>query len=122
LNTRGRRYSLKAETKIIYGAPDGLKSYIVLRIIVTTLVLGSGAIIYFGKGARQEAFYLVAIVSVIYFISLVYLLLLSFSRNYPNIFKITQIVLDIVLASGVIYVTGGRTSPFIFLYFLIIIY
>jgi len=108
--------------KIVYGAENGLKNYIVLRIIITTLVLGSGAIIYFGKGARQEAFSLVAIVSVIYFISLVYLLLLSFSRKYPNFFKITQIVFDVVLASAVIYATGGRTSPFIFLYVLIIIY
>jgi two-component system sensor histidine kinase PilS (NtrC family) len=108
--------------KIAYGAENGLKNYIVLRIIITTLVLGSGAIIYFGKGARQEAFSLVAIVSIIYFISLVYLLLLSFSRKYPNFFKITQIVLDVILASAVIYATGGRTSPFIFLYVLIIIY
>ena len=108
--------------KIVNEADNGLKNYIVLRVIITTVVLGSGAIIYFGKGARKEAFYLAVVVSVIYFVSLIYLLLLSFSRRYPKIFKITQIVLDVSLASAVIYVTGGRTSPFIFLYVLIIIY
>lgn len=108
--------------KIMQGTDTGLKSYIVLRILITTVVLGSGAIIYFVRGARQEAFYIAVVVSLVYFLSLLYLLLQSFFQRYPRTFKIIQIFFDMTLASAVIFVTGGKTSPFIFLYVLIIIY
>jgi two-component system, NtrC family, sensor histidine kinase PilS len=108
--------------KVLQGPDTGLKSSIVLRVIFTTVLLGSGAVIYYGRGARKEAFYLAVIVAFIYFISLVALLLQSFYQHYPKIFKVTQLVFDIVLASIVIFVTGGKSSPFIFLYVLIIIY
>ncbi len=108
--------------KVLQGPDTGLKSSIVLRVIFTTVLLGSGAIIYYGRGARKEAFYLAVIVAVIYFTSLVALLLQPFFQRYPKIFKITQLVFDLVLASIVIFVTGGKASPFIFLYVLIIIY
>ncbi|MCC6713028.1 MAG: PAS domain S-box protein [Candidatus Dadabacteria bacterium] len=105
------------------GGPEaGLKSAVVLRVIVTTILLGSGAAIYYGKGARTEAFYLAVVVAAIYFLSLVYLLLQPLFYRYQAVFKITQIVFDMALASVVVYMTGGRTSPFIFLYVLIIIY
>jgi len=108
--------------KVLQGPDTGLKSSIVLRVIITTVLLGSGVIIYYGRGARKEAFYLAVIVAFIYFISLVVLLLQSLLQRYPKIFKITQLVFDLVLASIVIFVTGGKASPFIFLYVLIIIY
>lgn len=108
--------------KVLQGPETGLKSSIVLRVIFTTVLLGSGAVIYYGRGARKEAFYIAVIVAVIYFTSLVALLLQPFFQRYPKIFKITQLVFDLVLASIVIFVTGGKASPFIFLYVLIIIY
>jgi two-component system, NtrC family, sensor histidine kinase PilS len=108
--------------KVLQGPDTGLKSSIVIRVIFTTVLLGSGAVIYYGRGARKEAFYLAVIVAFIYFISLVALLLQSFYPRYPKIFKITLLVFDIVLSSIVIFVTGGKSSPFIFLYVLIIIY
>lgn len=108
--------------KILQSADSGSKNYIVLRIIITTIVLGSGAIIYYGKGERKEAFYLAVIVALIYFLSLLYLLLQPYFERRPLKFKITQIFFDTLLASSVIFITGGRASPFIFLYVLIIIY
>jgi len=108
--------------RVLKGPEAGLKSAVVLRVIVTTILLGSGAAIYYGKGARQEAFYLSVVVAAIYFLSLVYLLFQPIFSRYQGFFKVTQIVFDMALASVVVYVTGGRTSPFIFLYVLIIIY
>ncbi len=107
--------------KVLQSPEAGLKSSVVLRVIITTVLLGSGAVIYYGRGARKEAFCLAVIVAVIYFLSLVALLLQSLIQRYQGIFKITQIFFDLCLASTVIYVTGGRSSPFIFLYVLIII-
>ena len=108
--------------KVLQNPDGGLRSSVVLRVIITTVLLGSGAVIYYGRGARKEAFYLAVIVAVIYFLSLVSLLLQSLFQRYPKIFKITQLLFDLVLASTVIFVTGGKSSPFIFLYVLIIIY
>jgi two-component system sensor histidine kinase PilS (NtrC family) len=108
--------------KVLQSPDGGLKSSVVLRVIITTVLLGSGAVIYYGRGARKEAFYLAVIVAIIYFLSLVSLLLQSLFQRHPRIFKITQLVFDLALASTVIFVTGGKSSPFIFLYVLIIIY
>lgn len=108
--------------KVLQNPDGGLRSSVVLRVIITTVLLGSGAVIYYGRGARKEAFYLAVIVAVIYFLSLASLLLQSLFQRYPKIFKITQLFFDLVLASTVIFVTGGKSSPFIFLYVLIIIY
>lgn len=108
--------------KVLQNPDGGLRSSVVLRVIITTVLLGSGAVIYYGRGARKEAFCMAVIVAVIYFLSLVSLLLQSLFQRYPKIFKITQLFFDLVLASTVIFVTGGKSSPFIFLYVLIIIY
>lgn len=108
--------------KVLQNPYGGLKSSVILRVVFTTVLLGSGAVIYYGRGARKEAFYLAVIVAVIYFLSLIALLLQTLYQRYPRIFKITQLVFDLALASIVIFVTGGKSSPFIFLYVLIIIY
>lgn len=99
-----------------------LKRSIALRVAITTILLGSGAFIYYVRGARKEALYLAVIVSVIYLVSLLYFLFQSFFESYPKPFKIALVVMDLILSSAVIYLTGGRSSPFIFLYVLIIIY
>jgi len=108
--------------KLLGKLSSGLKNTIVLRVIITTILLGSGAIVYYIRGARTEAFYLVVILALVYLLSLIYLLLQSVLKSYPKYFQVTQLSFDIVLASTAIYVTGGRSSPFIFLYVLIIIY
>src|SRR3990167_10444998 len=72
--------------KVLQNPDGGLRSSVVLRVIITTVLLG------------------------------------SLFQRYPKIFKITQLFFDLVLASTVIFVTGGKSSPFIFLYVLIIIY
>jgi two-component system, NtrC family, sensor histidine kinase PilS len=108
--------------KLLGKLSSGLKSTIVLRVIITTILLGSGAVVYYLRGARTEAFYLVVILALVYFLSLIYLLVQSVLKSYPRFFQVTQLTLDIALASTAIYITGGRSSPFIFLYVLIIIY
>jgi len=108
--------------KVLQNPDGGLRSSVVLRVIITTVLLGSGAVIYYGRGARKEAFYLAVIVAVIYFLSLVSLLLQPLFQRHPRIFKVAQLFSDLALASTVIFVTGGKSSPFIFLYVLIIIY
>jgi two-component system, NtrC family, sensor histidine kinase PilS len=122
LHLVNRRFTLRVYMKLLGKLSSGLKSTIVLRVIITTILLGSGAVVYYLRGARTEAFYLVVILALVYFLSLIYLLVQSVLKSYPRFFQVTQLTLDIALASTAIYITGGRSSPFIFLYVLIIIY
>lgn len=99
-----------------------IRKSVVLRIAVSTFILGSGAFIYFAKNARDEAFYISVILASVYFLSLVYLLLESFLAEINTGFKYFQIIADVILSSILIYITGTTTSPFIFLYPLLIIF
>ncbi|MER3446433.1 MAG: hypothetical protein C4291_06085 [Candidatus Dadabacteria bacterium] len=109
-------------TKGTVGIDTGLKNSVVLRVIVATVLLGTGAIIYFENGARREAFFLAFITVLVYLLSLIYSLLYPIFEDYPKWFGVLQIVFDLVFASVVISVTGAKSSPFIFLYPLIIIF
>ncbi len=108
--------------KWISGTDIGLKSFVVIRILVTTVLLGSGAIVYFENGSRNEAFFLVLIVALVYFLSLIYLLIYPLLNRNPGLFKGIQVAFDLVIASAVVYISGGKSSPFVFLYALIIIF
>lgn len=122
LHEVSQRFTLRAYMKLLSAVTAGLRSTIVLRVIISTILLGSGAFVYYVRGARTEALYLVAILSVVYILSLLYLLLRAYLKHYPGFIQATQIAFDILLVSSVVFVTGGRSSPFIFLYVLIIIY
>jgi len=100
----------------------GLKVFVVLRVIVITLLVGTGAFFYFKIGLRNEAILLVFIIFIVYFLSFLYLLLYPLFQKFVNWFKGIQVSFDIIIASAVIYVTGGMSSPFIFFYALIIIF
>jgi len=100
----------------------GLSSSIILRVVAVTVILGSGVIVYYGYGLEDEAFSLALIIALVYFLSLVYILITPFLLSYSQLFKGAQIAIDIILASAVIYTTGGSSSPFIFLYALVIIF
>ena len=104
------------------GSEIGFGSSVTLRAILATVILGSGLVLYLKYGFNNEAFYLSVIIAVVYLLSLTYLLFNPLFNNYPRLFKITQITFDLILASLVVYITGGSKSPFVFLYALIIIF
>jgi two-component system sensor histidine kinase PilS (NtrC family) len=108
--------------KWISGIDLGPKSFVVLRTVLATVLLGSGILIYFANGYEKEAFFIVLVLALIYFLSLLYLLLNPLFLNHVSLFKGMQLGCDLVLASAVIYITGGKSSPFIFLYALLIIF
>ena len=81
-----------------------------------------GAIIYFTGDNRKEAFSLIVILSVFYLFNLLFLLFETLFKYYSDFFKYLIVVSDIVLSSLIIYFTGGRASPFIFLFPLILLF
>jgi len=109
-------------TKGTVGIDTILKSSVTLRVIVATVLFSVGAIISYENGARNEAFFLAFIMVLVYLLSLIYSLIYHFFEDYPTWFGAVQVAFDLVLASAVVSITGGKSSPFIFLYPLIIIF
>ncbi len=106
----------------LYQTETNLRKIIVFRILIVSLILIFGAIIYFIGENRKEAFSLIVILSVFYLFNLLFLLFETLFQFYSNFFKYLIVVSDIVLSSLIIYFTGGRASPFIFLFPLILLF
>ena len=106
----------------LHQTETSLRKIIVFRIMIVSLILIFGAIIYFTGENRKEAFSLIVILSVFYLFNLIFLLFETLFRYYSNFFKYLIVISDIVLSSLIIYFTGGRSSPFIFLFPLILLF
>jgi two-component system sensor histidine kinase PilS (NtrC family) len=99
-----------------------LKTCVVLRVVVATVLLGFGVLVYLDNGLKKEGFFLALVVSLVYFFNLSYMLLQSLFERYPVASRIVQLAVDLILISCVVVVTGGKSSPFVFLYALLIIF
>lgn len=95
---------------------------VLIRLVITTLLFGSSAVIYYMNGRTRVALYLIFVIAVVYLLSLIYLVLKPSILKHKTFIDAIQIFFDIVLSSIVIIVTGGIGSPFIFLFALIVIY
>lgn len=101
-----------------------LKWLTFFRLLFSTLLLGGAAYIHSEGVSSFLAPPLVAIYSLtsgIFLLSIVYALLLNKIKNYPA-FATVQICFDTIIVSFIIYLTGGFSSGFAFLYFVIMIY
>jgi two-component system sensor histidine kinase PilS (NtrC family) len=92
-----------------------------LRVVVVTAVLGSALtadLIARPAGPLHPFFFLVALT---YFFSLVYAVLWPVTAAYRHLTAYVQVMVDLVLVTLVVYVTGGVESDFAVLYFIAII-
>lgn len=98
------------------------RGFVSLRIVLVTILLGVGAALYFQTGLRDEAYFLILIIALVYLLILLNLVLYPVFQKYASWLNALQIGFDIALASSVVYITGVKSSPFIFLYALIIVF
>ena len=106
----------------LHQTETSLRKIIVFRILIVSLILVFGAIVYFLGDNRKEAFSLIVILSVFYLFNLLFLLFETLFNYYSDFFKYLIVISDIVLSSLIIYFTDGRSSPFIFLFPLILLF
>ena len=100
-----------------------LEALMLLRVIFVSLLLGISIVIQINKtqtyfGHIQTSHYV--LISFIYFLTFIYIVLL---KKFKNLVWISyfQLLVDTLLATTIIYTTGGIESIFIFLYILTII-
>lgn len=101
-----------------------LKWLTFFRLLFTTLLLGGAAYIHSEGGSSFLTPPLVAIYSLtvgIFFLSLIYALLLNRLRQHQR-FALFQVSGDTLIVSVMIYLTGGFSSVFPFLYLVVMIY
>ncbi len=102
---------------------ERLKATLLLRVLLVSLFLGGLAAAYFRS---DFAGYTVPVVLLLWAIALTYAMTLISAVVLLRVQRLTafaygQLVFDILLTTGVIYVTGGLLSPFGFLYSLVVI-
>ena len=113
-----------SDLKIPHAELSGrLQKLMFLRVLFVSLLLGASVFLqvrdtktYFGD--IQTAHY--ALIAAIYFLTVLYILLLKTVRDLVAL-AYSQLLMDIVLVTAVIFTTGGIESIFSFLYILTII-
>jgi len=104
--------------------PKRLQWLMFLRVIFTTVLLGSTIIVQFKDSESLIALpvlVLYGLVAAVYILTFIYIIV--FKRLGPNLrFAYVQIGLDTLFVTFLIYVTGSIASVFSFLYLVVIIY
>jgi two-component system sensor histidine kinase PilS (NtrC family) len=101
-----------------------LQKLMAVRILFSCLLLGSTAFLEFSRPQGAEAapfFILYSLVGCIFILSLVYAVILRRVGNLQA-FAYFQTIIDSVLVTVIVHVTGGFASLFSFLYLVVIIY
>lgn len=89
--------------------------FIILRLIVVTSLIVSAVIIQYSTSIFLPLNPFYYLILLFYFLALVYYLLYVKSRNYT--FQVyLQIMFDLILITGLVYISGGLKGSFYFLY------
>ncbi|HVO24983.1 MAG TPA: sigma 54-interacting transcriptional regulator [Candidatus Margulisiibacteriota bacterium] len=100
-----------------------LKWFLFFRVLIVSVFLGALALVYLGEPNQRYAVsvsILLMAIATTYALTIVSAVLLLRLRQL-NRFASVQLLFDILLTTGVIFVTGGADSPFGSLYSLVVI-
>jgi two-component system sensor histidine kinase PilS (NtrC family) len=89
--------------------------FILLRLIVVTSLVTSAVIIQFSTAIFLPLSPFYYLILAFYFLTLVYFLFYLWGKNY-TLQIYTQIILDLYLITGLVYISGGLEGSFYFLY------
>ncbi len=95
------------------------KVFLAARLAVISFFMG--LVVFYQVGHISPARYLQALIPVAtaYGLTIIYAIALKFDINLRR-FSLLQLVLDTLLVTSIIYYTGGVSSPFSFMYILVI--
>jgi two-component system sensor histidine kinase PilS (NtrC family) len=103
---------------------DRLKWLMFVRVLFTTLLLGSTIVLQLNRNPSLLARPLIALyglIAAIFFLSFIYFVMLPRIKN-QTLFVYAQIGIDTIVVSMIIFLTGSFSSIFSFLYLVVIIY
>ncbi|MBW1988096.1 MAG: hypothetical protein JRI97_00980 [Deltaproteobacteria bacterium] len=99
-----------------------LQRLMFLRVVFTTLLLGATILAQWQErpDLDESLLWLYGIIAATYLLTFFYALL--FRRVPPGLFALVQLVMDTLQVTMIIYVAGGYSSVFSFLYLVVVIY
>lgn len=103
---------------------DKLKWLMLFRVLFSTLLLGSSIVLQLGDSPPPigpPLKFLYGLIAAIFFLSIIYALLLDRVKK-PILFAYVQILVDTLVVTVILFVTGSFSSIFSFLYLVVIIY
>jgi signal transduction histidine kinase len=103
---------------------EKLKWLMLFRFVFSTLLLGSSIIMQLGESPPplgSPLIFLYGIIGSIFFLSAIYAIGLCYLRHHL-VFAYVQILIDTLVVTAILFVTGSFSSVFSFLYLVIIIY
>ncbi len=113
-------YSIEEPREVIL---KRIKWLMILRLILATFSLGTAALIQITKGKPYLDSYLVslyAIIGMVYALNLLYAFVLNRVKRIRT-FAYIQVIMDVLLITGLVNATGGVRSVFSLFYYLSII-
>ena len=97
-----------------------IKSLMVLRVVVISVFLGTIIILQIRSGQLPFIVPVTILIATTYLLTIIYSVLLKLIKNLRFLCYL-QLIGDILVETGVIYISGGIESPFAFLFILSII-
>ena len=101
-----------------------LKWIMFFRLVFTTLLLGSTSVFQLRESPSflaEPLVFIYGLIAAIYLLSFVYSIILRRVKR-PLLFAYIQLIIDTVVVTLILFVTGGFSSIFSFLYLVVIIY
>ncbi len=101
-----------------------LKWLMLFRVLFSTLLLGSSIVLQLGDSPPPigpPLKFLYGLIAAIFFLSIIYALLIDRVQN-SVVFAYVQILVDTLVVTVILFVTGSYSSIFSFLYLVVIIY
>ncbi len=108
---------------MLHGLRPKLERLMLFRVLMVTLLLGSAIVVNIndaGSFTDPSYIFIFALIIGTYLATIIYAVLVSRVQNLVGL-TYFQLVGDVLLAAGLIYVTGGTQSVFAFLFYLTII-
>ncbi len=94
------------------------------RVLIISVLLGASVVFqYSEKGLfiAPQLVYLYFLIGLTYFLTVIYILLIKFAQKYLTAIAYLQLAFDVLIITGMIFITGAVESIFSFLYILSII-
>ena len=94
------------------------------RVLIISVLLGASVVFqYSEKGLfiAPQLVYLYFLIGLTYFLTVIYILLIKFAEKYLTAIAYLQLAFDVLIITGMIFITGAVESIFSFLYILSII-
>jgi two-component system sensor histidine kinase PilS (NtrC family) len=94
------------------------------RVLIISVLLGASVVFqYSEKGLfiAPQHDYIYFLIGLTYFLTVIYILLIKFAQKYLTAIAYLQLAFDILIITGMVFITGAVESIFSFLYILSII-